>query len=95
MLKSQIFLLLFLPMIFAIASLKAAALSGENPVPTVNSEGFPGFLTSLINALERLKTQAQPGWQEWRRRNFHTGETHEISEKRKKLWSQLAETQFG
>lgn len=76
---------------------KTTPINSENSPPAAapSSEGFPGFLTSLINTLQRLKAQSQPVFEEWRKKSFHDAETPEISEQRNKLWNQLAETRLG
>lgn len=84
--------------IFSICALvQTSPISLENSAPTgvPTSEGFPGFLTSLLNTLQRLKAQSQPVFDELRKRSFHDAETPEISEQRHKLWNQLVETRLG
>lgn len=70
--------------------------SGDVSIHTSPSAmGLTGFLTSLVQSYRNLKIQIQPTLQQWIQEGFNVTETPELIKKRRIIWRQLTEAQFG
>lgn len=79
-------------------SLSAADSKGDDDVqvpPAITGAGLTGFLAQLVKSYQQIKIQIEPTWKLWLKEIFNTTETPEMVQKRRIIWRQLTEAQFG